>query len=332
MKLPRLLDQYILNTVHNFPIENSYIRLLEIPVFDILKVSDSHTPLCVTEILIIPPPSILGWSSVKNNTIDLYTGNYLYPLLNNQPLPLGKTFLGSFELSSGESVIADQTAYLRYFGEGVLNAYKFSTNKQVAFSEDLRDSLSDAFLEWYGSWANLDNFKLYRHFYFPIDREYPDWVTILQIVKEAYPHPSSVQLGENWEDSCETLAFTSIDFIESSGKVALYMVNPEIWSSMYTEEQAIFRYYDIEKGTIHFWTPRDLILDHEIRVIAGLINKKPEEVLAVFSNWLSGTGPYNNLYFNYVGESSFDWINDPVVRYSLCVLKDTISGKFLCFF
>jgi len=67
--------------------------------------------------------------------------------LNNQPLPLGKTFLGSFELSSGESVIADQTAYLRYFGEGVLNAYKFSTNKQVAFSEDLRDSLSDAFLE-----------------------------------------------------------------------------------------------------------------------------------------------------------------------------------------
>jgi hypothetical protein len=73
----------------------------------------------------------------------------------------------------------------------------------------------------------------------------------------------------------------------------------------------MFRYYDVLKDEIGFWSPNDLILNHEIVKISQLLGKKPEEVLAIFSNWLSPTGPGRTLYLNYIGTESYDWVSDP---------------------
>jgi hypothetical protein len=44
----------------------------------------------------IEPPSIAGWSSIEGNVIKaLHTGNYMYPVIVDQSLPLTKTFLGT---------------------------------------------------------------------------------------------------------------------------------------------------------------------------------------------------------------------------------------------
>jgi hypothetical protein len=73
----------------------------------------------------------------------------MYPLLTNQPLPLAKTFLGNFDLDCGASIILDQAAYLKYFGEGVLDVYRFSANKLLIYGSgdsDI-DKLFESFLE-----------------------------------------------------------------------------------------------------------------------------------------------------------------------------------------
>jgi hypothetical protein len=64
----------------------------------------------------------------------------------------------------------------------------------------------------------------------------------------------------------------------------LCSVNPDVWANLYTPEQAMFRYYEPTTGLIGFWAPADLVLNHEIQHISNLLEKKPEEVLAIFSN------------------------------------------------
>lgn len=66
----------------------------------------------------------------------LYTSNYMYPLLTDQSLPLAKTFLGNFQLGNGESIILDHASYLKYFGEGVLDVYRYSANKLLNFGSN----------------------------------------------------------------------------------------------------------------------------------------------------------------------------------------------------
>lgn len=66
----------------------------------------------------------------------LYTSNYMYPLLTDQPLPLAKTFLGNFQLGNGESIALDHASYLKYFGEGVLDVYRYSANKLLNFGSN----------------------------------------------------------------------------------------------------------------------------------------------------------------------------------------------------
>ncbi|MBS4163023.1 hypothetical protein PRO82_000308 [Candidatus Protochlamydia amoebophila] len=46
----------------------------------------------------------------------------------------------------------------------------------------------------------------------------------------------------------------------------------------------MFRYYDLLSEEVGFWTPKDLILDREINRVSALLDKKPEETLAIFSN------------------------------------------------
>ena len=257
------------------------------------------------------PPKVAGWSSIEGDVIkSLYTGNYMYPLLTNQPLPLAKTFLGNFDLDYGASIILDQAAYLKYFGEGVLDVYRFSANKLLIYGSgdsDI-DKLFESFLEWYGTWSDNEQFKLYRHLYFPTDRDYPNWVTLINIFKESYPHPSTLTPSETWEQSWNYYNFMTVDFTESGSKINLFNADPTLWINTYSCEQAMFMYYDLSTGIIGFWTPENLTLNCEIKNIALLLEKTPQEVLAIFSNWLHGTSP---LYFNYVGTEVFDWPNDP---------------------
>lgn len=257
------------------------------------------------------PPDIAGWSLVEGDVIKtLYTGNYMYPLLKDQTLPLTKTFLGNFQLNNGVSMVLDQASYLRYFGEGTLDIYRYSTNKLLNFgSNDSNvDELFGSFLEWYNTWANDAQFKMYRHLYFPTDRVYPNWVTLVDIIKESYPNPSSLTPSEVWEESYNYYNFSTISFMETYGKISLFNADPAIWIDEYSCEQAMFMYYDTLNQSIEFWKPSDLILNHEIKNIASLIDKKPEEVLAIFTEWLHNTNP---LYFNYTGSDGFDWPNDP---------------------
>lgn len=262
----------------------------------------------------IIPPSISGWSSISQSKINLlYTGNYMYPLLNEQSLPLAKTFLGNFELQNGESIVSSMATYLKYFDEGVLDVYSFSRNKLIIHNSNDPDvnRLYASFLEWYNTWCTADQFKIFRHFYFPIDRDYPTWINLFNLIYESYPHPSTLLPNENWEEARDYSSFSTIDFFESGNKVNLINADPQLWTDIYSLEQAMFRYYDVSTGTIGFWTPTDLVLNHKMEKIAALLEKKPQEVIAIFSNWLENTGTYNPLYFNYIGKESFDWANDP---------------------
>jgi hypothetical protein len=74
----------------------------------------------------------------------------------------------------------------------------------------------------------------------------------------------------------------------------------------------MFRYYQPTTGVIGFWTPADLVLNYEIQRIASLLEKKPEEVLAIFSSWLSPISPPNPLFFNYINTESYDWNQWPM--------------------
>lgn len=87
--------------------------------------------------------------------------------------------------------------------------------------------------------------------------------------------------GENWEDTCVSSSFTTIDFVESVDRIMLYNVDYAIWGDLYSPEQAMFRYYETSTGLIGFWTPEDLILSHEVKRIAIMLEKKPEEILAI---------------------------------------------------
>lgn len=257
------------------------------------------------------PPRIAGWSSIEGGVIKmLYTSNYMYPLLTDQSLPLAKTFLGNFQLGNGESIILDHASYLKYFGEGVLDVYRYSANKLLNFGSNDQngDELFGSFREWYDTWANDEQFKMYRHLYFPTDRDYPDWITLVNIVKESYPNSSSLTPGEIWEESYNYYNFSTISFVETYNKISLFNADPTFWVNEYSCEQAMFMYYDTLTQSIDFWTPADLTLSHDIRNIASLIEKKPEEVLAIFAKWLHTTDP---LYFNYIGSDGFDWPNDP---------------------
>jgi hypothetical protein len=181
----------------------------------------------------------------------------------------------------------------------------------LGFRDEYVNGMSTAFLEWYNSWGALSQFKIYRHFYFPLGRDYPTWVSLSQLSQFTYPHPSLVPAGESWEGLCEIFNFSTIDFLESDNKVSLLSIDPSIWSESYTVEQAMFRYYDLLSEEIGFWTPKDLVLNSEINRVSALLEKKPEEVLAIFSNWLSSSGSNHILYLNYVGAESYDWVNDP---------------------
>lgn len=257
------------------------------------------------------PPSIAGWSSIEGNLIkSLYTGNYMYPLLVDQALPLAKTFFGNFELSDGNSIVLNQANYLKYFGDGVLDVYRFSSNRLIiAGSDDTYNTkIFESFLEWYNTWADNNNFKLYRHLYFPEDRDYPDWINLVDIYKDSYPNSSTLTPSENWEDARNCYNFNTISFVETASRISLFNADPDLWVNTYSCYQAMFMYYDLSTGTIDFWTPANLTLSYEIKDIALLLDKKPEEVFAIFARWLKNTTP---LYFNYVGCEVFDWPNDP---------------------
>jgi hypothetical protein len=175
----------------------------------------------------------------------------------------------------------------------------------------LADNLSAPFFEWYRSWSSLDQFKIFRHFYFPLDRDTPSWINLFQITKASFPHSSMLLDREDWSSLCESLTFSTIDFMEKENKLSLCSVDHTIWSNIYTPEQAMFRYYETTTGLIGFWTPADLLLNYEIQRISALLEKKPEEVLAIFSTWLSPTSSPNTLFFNFIETESFDWIEDP---------------------
>jgi G3E family GTPase len=167
-------------------------------------------------------------------------------------------------------------------------------------------------MDWYGTWADEDRFKMYLHLYFPTDRDRPDWVILVDILKESYQNPSSLAAGEIWEDACSYINFNTITFVVDCTRIPLYNADPALWTARYSCEQAMFMYYDLATGDIGVWTPYDLVLDQEVKKIAHLLKKQPEEVLAVFSNWLQKGAP---LYFNYVDIDSYDWINEP--RYNI---------------
>jgi len=264
------------------------------------------------------PPSITGWSSIKEDTIDLlYTGNYMYPVLKDQALPLAKSFLGNFELQNRESIVSDLTTYLKYFDRGVLDVYSVSRNKLlIANSDDVNISrLHTSFIEWYNTWSNVERFKIFKYFYFPIDRDCPTWINLFNLVCESYPHPSTLLSGESWEGACDYFSFSTIDFAETGTRINLVNADPQIWVDAYTWEQAMFKYYDTSNGVIGFWTPADLVLNYKVEKIATLLEKKPQEVIAIFSNWLKNTGYWRPVYFNYISTEGFDWASDP--QYSI---------------
>lgn len=194
----------------------------------------------------------------------------------------------------------------------MLDVYSFSCNKlvQSGNGED-GDRLYASFLEWYNTWCTVEQFKIFRHFYFPLDRDYPTWINLYSLVCESYPHPSTLLPNENWKESFDYSSFSTIDFVETASKINLVNADPQLWIDVYSCEQAMFRYYDVSTGAIGFWTPADLILNYKMEKIATLLEKKPQEVVAIFSNWLKNTGAYHPLYFNYINVESFDWANDP---------------------
>jgi hypothetical protein len=112
--------------------------------------------------------------------------------------------------------------------------------------------------------------------------------------------------GERWEEKFETLYFSTVDFLVSGDKVQLCEYDAEFWSDLYTPKQASFRYYDRLNDSIGFLTPRDLLVNHEIQLIADLTNKKEQEVMATLIHWLSYRNERFPLYLNDVGTTSFD--------------------------
>lgn len=255
--------------------------------------------------------NVIG-EAVCDNLVDIYTGNYMYPFLKGCALPLNKTFLGHLNFTIGQPLVLNLPLYKEYFAAGTLDVYDVLCNKNIFLpSSDLADSLSAPFFEWYDSWSNLDQFKIFRHFYFPIDRDTPSWVNLFQITKTSFPHSSMLLDREDWTSLCDSVIFSTIDFMEKDNRLPLCSVDYSIWSNIYTPEQAMFRYYETTTGLIGFWTPADLILNYEIQRISSLLEKKPEEVLAIFSTWLSPTSSTNTLYFNFIETEGFDWINDP---------------------
>lgn len=236
----------------------------------------------------------------------------MYPFLKDCALPLNKTFLGHFNSTIGQPLVLDLPLYKKCFAAGTLDIYEVPCNKNIFLpSSDLADNLSAPFFEWYSSWSNLDQFKIFRHFYFPLDRDTPSWVNLFQITKSSFPHSSMLLDREDWTSLCDLLTFSTIDFMEKENRLSLCSVDYDIWSNIYTPEQAMFRYYETTTGLIGFWTPADLVLNYEIQRISTLLEKKPEEVLAIFSTWLSPTSSPNTLYFNFIETESFDWVNDP---------------------
>jgi hypothetical protein len=254
---------------------------------------------------------IQGKVFVNGNLIDLYTNNHMYPLLKDQSLPLTKTFLGNFNV--GFSIDTDRETYLRHFSEGTLDVYRLNSSKFVEFENTGLSELAEAFLGWYYSWSSIPEFDIYKPFFFPINRSFPNWVHLLQFTKDSYLHPSMVPVGDSWVAFSQPYRFSTIDFFESASRVTLSNFDNQL--GLLSPEEAMFRYYDIETGKIGFWTPADLVLANETKNIADLINRNHHEVLAVFSNWATGLGSGYDLYFNYVSNESFDWINDP--QYSI---------------
>jgi hypothetical protein len=227
-------------------------------------------------------------------------------------LPIKKTYLGHFNSTINPPLVRDLLVSKKYFAAGTLDIYNVLCNKTIFLpSSDMSDNLSAPFFEWYNSWSNLDQFKIFRHFYFPLDRNIPSWVNLFQITKSSFPHSSILLDRADWVDLGDSLTFSTIDFVENADRLSLCSVDPIIWFNTYTQEQAMFRYYEPTTGIIALWTPADLVLNYEIGRVSSLLEKKPEEVLAIFSSWLSPTSTPNTLYFNFIETESFDWINDP---------------------
>lgn len=245
-------------------------------------------------------------SSISEGLIELYTCNYQYPLLKKN-LPLDLTYFGCFSIED-LGLIADKTTYSTYFGDGVFSVYTKLSNKTVMFNSDEEPAFNGALLEWYRSWGNLQEFSLYRHLYFPLDRDHSSWMNLHSLTVNFYPHPDMVSSDKIWED-CESFNLTTIDFVKTETKVNLLSVDPSIWDE-YTQQQALFRYYDVSTGEIGFWTPKDLILNHEAIRIAKLLGKQPEEVLAIFQNWLYKAGTPPSLYLNYIGSETYGYVKD----------------------
>lgn len=248
-------------------------------------------------------------STLNDNSINAITLNYNYPILR-KTLPLGQTYFGCLDLANLTS-IENKKTYSSFFVDGVFSVYSRVNNKIVLLNSHEEPAFSGAVLEWYRSWEDLAEFNLYRHLYFPIDRDRSGWVVLYQLMKSTYPHPSTVPCDETWESLCEASSFSTFDFMEFGDKVNLFSIDPSIWMDDFTPCQAIFRYYDVVTGEIGFWTPKDLILNHEAIRISRLLNKQPEEVVALFHNWLFKPGAPNHLYFNYTGAEGYDYVFDP---------------------
>lgn len=99
-----------------------------------------------------PGIGIGGYAVINNNLVNLYTGNYMYPLLKDCILPLSKTYLGLFNFADAETLLVDLSIYKKYFKEGTLDVYQVFQNKNISLTgSDISDDLRTPFLEWYAS-------------------------------------------------------------------------------------------------------------------------------------------------------------------------------------
>jgi len=236
----------------------------------------------------------------------------MYPFLKDCALPLSKTYFGNFNFAASQSLLLDLSVYKKYFTEGTLDVYQTLRKKPSFFTYYWQSWQLGCSIFWVIQRFNLDQFKIFRHFYFHLDTDTPSRVNLFQIAKNSFPHSSMLLDDIDWVTLCDSLAFSTIDFVENQDRLLLSFVNPDIWSKIYTPEQAMFRYYQPTTGVIGFWTPADLVLNYEIQRIASLLEKKPEEVLAIFSSWLSPISPPNPLFFNYINTESYDWNQWPM--------------------
>lgn len=260
--------------------------------------------------------SVWQYATMKDGLISFNTNNYTYPLLSNISLPIEKSFLGIFKLPNHDWTSHDVQSFLQYFKEGTLSVYRWETDRTVWLKSARAalgavdpgfvqfNNINKSFSEWYNSWESLDAFKHYKQLYVHPDKfNDPSWATIRVINKYSQCYINSELLNSVITDvdlssSRDFTSFSTVDFVVSGARVPLYEVEMEVWSDLYTAEQAMYRYWDYENEKIGFWTPDDLFIASEIKNISSLLEQDPVEITTIISSTLIHTG--ETLIFNHV--------------------------------